>query len=41
MRKLSFNRFWQGTLAIAGFFLLWHFASGVFVAAIASARGRD
>ncbi len=27
MRKLSFNRFWQGALAIAGIFLLWHFAS--------------
>jgi sulfonate transport system permease protein len=32
MRKSSFSRVWQGTLAMAGFFLLWHFASttGVF-----------
>ena len=32
MKKLSLNRLWQGALAIAGFFLLWHFASttGVF-----------
>jgi NitT/TauT family transport system permease protein/taurine transport system permease protein/sulfonate transport system permease protein len=27
MKKLSFSRFWQGALAIAGFFLLWHLAS--------------